>query len=87
MLGKYNQNDDSALVPIVRYQNNEQAQTAYRTFLTSYMPEAEGTGIVQLENKTWTMIKIDSNVLILVLEATQKDFGMNLMARLKPEHS
>lgn len=87
MLGKYNQNDDSALVLIVRYQNNEQAQTAYRTFLTAYMPEAAGTGIVQIENKTWTMLKIDGNVLILVLEATQKDFGMNLMARLKPEHS
>lgn len=85
MLGKYNQNDDSALVLIVRYQNNEQAQTACRTFLTAYMPEAAGTGIVQLENKTWTMLKIDGNVLILVLEATQKDFGMNLMARLKPE--
>ena len=82
VLGKYSQNNDSAFVLIIQYQNKELAKTAYRTFLASYMPEAEGTGIVRLENKTWTLIKIDGDFLILVLEATQKDFGMNLMARV-----
>ena len=48
------------------------------------MPEAKESGIVQVENKTWTMTKTDGSILIIVLEATQKDFGMNLMAKIKP---
>jgi hypothetical protein len=47
------------------------------------MPEAKGSGIAQMENNTWTMISENKNYLILALEASQKDFGINLMARVK----
>jgi len=47
------------------------------------MPEAKKSGIALMENKTWAMIKRDGNILILVLEATQQDFGMNLMSKIK----
>ncbi len=84
LLAKYTKNDNSAYVLLVQYQNNELANDAYHTFLTAYMPEAKESGIVQVENKTWTMTKTDGSILIIVLEANHKDFGMNLMAQIKP---
>jgi hypothetical protein len=84
VLAKYKGNDNSAYVLLVQYQNNELARDAYRTFLSAYMPEAKESGIVQVENKTWTMTKTEGSILIIVMEANQKDFGMNLMAQIKP---
>lgn len=83
-LAKYKGDDNSAYILLIQYQNSVLADDAYHTFLTAYMPEAIESGIVQVENKTWTMIKTDGSILIIVLEATQKDFGMNLMAQIKP---
>lgn len=84
ILANYQIKGSSAVVLLVEYQNNALAQDAYDTFLEVYMPEARETGIALVENKTWTMIKRAGNVLILVLEATRKDFGLNLMAKIKP---
>jgi hypothetical protein len=63
VLAKYKGNDNSAYVLLVQYQNNELARDAYYTFLTAYMPEAKESGIVQVENKTWTMTKTEGNIL------------------------
>jgi len=83
VLANYKKNDSSAVVLLVEYQSNELAKEAYGTFLKFYMPEAKKSGIALMENKTWAMIKRDGNILILVLEATQQDFGMNLMSKIK----
>jgi len=82
-LANYKNNDNSAVVLLIEYQNDELAKDAYDTFLEFYMPEAKASGIALLENKTWAMIKRGGNILILVLEATQQDFGMKLMSKIK----
>jgi hypothetical protein len=56
---------------------------AYYNFIVSYIPESKGSGVMQMENNTWTMINKNKNYLFLVLEASQKDFGNNLLARVK----
>ncbi len=83
-LAKYKGNDNSAYILLIQYHNSALADDAYHTFLAAYMPEAKESGIVQVENKTWTMTKTDGSILIIVLEANNKDFGMNLMAQTKP---
>ena len=83
ILANYKKNDSSAVVLLVEHQNDALAKDAYGTFLEFYMPEAKESGIALVENKTWAMIKRDGNILILVLEATQRDFGMNLMSKIK----
>jgi hypothetical protein len=84
LLAKYNQDDLSAYLLLIRYRNDEPAQTAYLSFLNAYMPEAKTSGMLQLENRTWTMIKHHRHFLILILEASQKQFGMNLLTKVKP---
>jgi len=84
VLAKYHQKDSSAYVLLIQYQSSEMAEDAYRSFLASYMPEAAESGITQVENKTWVMTKRNKNFLILVLEATHKDFGKDLLAKVKP---
>ena len=83
LLAKYRCDDDSAYLLLIEYQNQKQAKNAYYTFIESYMPEAKGSGVAQMENNTWTMINENKNYLILALEASQKDVGINLMARVK----
>ncbi len=83
VLAKYKGNDNSAYILLIQYQNSDLADDAYHTFLAAYMPKAKESGIVQAENKTWTMTKTQGSILIVVLEADQKDFGMNLMAQIK----
>jgi hypothetical protein len=83
VLANYKIKDNSAVVLLVEYQNDELAKDANGTFFKFYMPEAKESGLALLENKTWAMIKRDGNILILVLEATRQDFGMNLMAKIK----
>ena len=83
LLAKYHCDDNTAYLLLIEYQNQKQAKNAYYTFIESYMPEAKGSGVAQMENNTWTMINENKNYLILALEVTQKDFGVNLLARVK----
>ncbi|UCD32530.1 MAG: hypothetical protein JSV38_01110 [Desulfobacterales bacterium] len=83
VLSKYNKNQNSAIVLLIQYQKSEQAKIAYNTFIRSYMPEAEDSGIARMENKTWTMVKKDRNFIVLVFEATQHDYGVNLLSSIQ----
>jgi hypothetical protein len=83
ILAKYQKEERSAYVLLIQYQSGELAKKAYQNFIVSYVPEAKTSGMAQVENKTWVMTKIKKNYLILVLEATRKEYAIDLLAGIK----
>jgi len=83
LLAKYSYDNETAYLLLIEYEKIKQAKNAYFNFIVSYIPESKGSGVMQMENNTWTMINKNKNYLFLALEASQKDFGKNLLARVK----
>lgn len=83
VLAKYERHNGSAILILIQYQNDDSAKKALKTFLASYMPEAKESGIARMENNKWTLVKKNKNVLALVVEASLKNFGMNLLAKIE----
>lgn len=72
---------------LIQYETNGQAQKAYENFIKIYMPEARKTGSAQMENKKWTMAKIDKNMVKIVFEAADKNRASELLSTVKlPAH-
>jgi len=60
--------DDFLVLLLVRYESPQQARAAHDHFMNAYMPEANA-GPAQMENKKWTMARLDGNLLGIVFEA------------------
>ena len=82
LLAQYRENLRKAHLLLIRYPDSASAKKACDTFLKIYLPEAVDSGVAQLENGTWTMVKRNESLLILVSDASEKDFGMNLLAEV-----
>jgi hypothetical protein len=83
VLAKYERHNGSAILILIQYQNDDLAKNALNTFLAFYMPEAKESGVARMENNKWTLVEKNRNVLALVVDASQKDFGMNLLAKIE----
>jgi hypothetical protein len=68
---------------VVRYESEKKAQTAYKSFLRIYMPEALETGEVRAEDGLWTVTHLDGNSLGIVFEAAEKDRALMLLSEMK----
>jgi len=77
--------DDEALgfLLVVRYENEEKAQTAYYFFLRTYMPEAVGKGQIQTEDGLWTVTSLDGSTIGIVFEAAEKDRALMLLSEIQ----
>jgi hypothetical protein len=65
---------------VIQYPNQSQAETRYMSFLANYLPEALATGFAKLENGKWTMAKTTSQFLMIVFEATEKEWASDLIS-------
>lgn len=65
-------NDNSYLL-VLNYPNKEQTDSAYASFLTHYMPEAKGTGIIKTENNKWTACRKEKNYILINFDAPTKE--------------
>ena len=76
----YRIDQETGYLLLVQYVNEQQAEAAYESFLEIYMPEARETGFAQMENKKWTMAKINGQYIMIVFEAPDKDRASKLLS-------
>ena len=76
----YRMDQETGYLLLVQYVNEQQAEAAYESFLEIYMPEARETGFAQMENKKWTMAKINGQYIMIVFEAPDKDRASKLLS-------
>jgi hypothetical protein len=74
--------EDFMVLLLVRYENQQQAETAYARFIKNYMPEAKA-GLAQMENKKWAMALLDRDLLSIVFEAPDGQKAMDLQKAVK----
>jgi len=65
---------------MIDYKNPAKAKQAYQDFLTNYLPDAQATGFAKLENGKWTMAKLSDQLLLIVFEATGKEWAADLLS-------
>lgn len=73
----------TAFLLLIQYENNARAQAAYKSFIESYMPEAQDSGIAQMENGKWTMAKAEQSIVSVVFEAPDKEWAYKLQSEIK----
>ena len=82
LLAAYQRKEGSAQVLLVKYPDAEKAKGAYSSFLKHYLPDADPSGMAQLENKKWCGASVKGPWLAVVLEADSRDIASELLAGL-----
>jgi len=54
---------------IIRYPDKAVAGRAQASFRSGYMPEAKDTGLAEMENRLWTMVKQRENIVVIIFDA------------------
>jgi len=68
--------DDKSYFLLDGYPDKEQTDSAYDSFLTHYMPDSKGEGIVKTENKKWTACVKEKNYILIIFDAPTKEQAM-----------
>jgi hypothetical protein len=63
---------DKSYFLLIRYPNQEQADSAYGNFLVHYMPDAKEPGIAKMVNKKWTACVRHGSYVAVVFDAKTK---------------
>ncbi len=77
ILGEYQPGPTYLLT--VRYKSEALADEAYRSFVENYAPEAEKTGLVEIESGKWLNIKREHKYIMIVLDAPTEERAKNLL--------
>lgn len=84
VFAEYSVNSErTAYLLLIQYENNARAETAYKSFIGSYIPEAQDSGIDQMENGKWTMAKVEQGMVLVVFEAPDKEWAHELQSETK----
>ena len=65
---------------LLQYKNEPLANSAYRSFLRYYMPEARETGITLTENDCWTASDLNQNLIAIDFDAPDKERALNILS-------
>lgn len=82
-LALYYWRGESARLLLVIYPNAAEAAKAHASFLKHYLPEAESTGLVLLENKKWSAAALKGKRLAVVLDAESRELAKSLLEKVK----
>jgi hypothetical protein len=80
VIASYERGDDYNYLLIVDYPTDDRAQTAHRTFVDIYMPEAKETGLTQIEDGSWTASIQMGPFIAAVFDASTADRARQLLA-------
>jgi hypothetical protein len=83
VLSQSTEKNGRSRVLIVRYPDGEKSDRAYQTFVQAYVPDAGKPGIAQVEDKTWTAVKMKKNFIILVFSAPSEDEAVKIVAEVE----
>ncbi|MCP4667450.1 MAG: hypothetical protein GY849_13895, partial [Deltaproteobacteria bacterium] len=81
-LASYRIGKEDALLLLVMYPDAGKAEAAHKRFLAHYLPDADATGVVMLENKKWSALRLEDRLLIVVLEADSRRLAGRLMGEV-----
>jgi hypothetical protein len=79
VLAVYQRGGKRAHLLLVIYPNVAKATAAHKSFVKHYLPEAESTGAVLLEDGKWSGAGLRKELLILVLEADSRAMVQDLL--------
>lgn len=79
LLASYCRDGKRARFLLVRYPNPKRAIEAHKKFLGHYLPEAEGTTAILLENGKWSAASRKGGLLAVVLEADSRPLAEGLL--------
>ncbi len=79
LLASYHRGGQKATLLLVLYPNREIALKSLSSFLKHYLPEADKTGAVLLENGKWSAVQLKERLLVVVLESQSRKFAENLL--------
>ena len=85
VLSAYQLKEGAAQVLLVKYPDADKAKEAYSSFLKHYLPDADPSGMAQLENKKWCGASVKGPFLAVVLEADSREIAANLLRQLIPK--
>lgn len=68
---------------VIRYEDEQKALAAYRSFVANYMPEAAETGLVRAENKRWTQARATRDTVAVVFDAPTEKTALQMLAEIK----
>ncbi|MCP4723941.1 MAG: hypothetical protein GY863_02835 [bacterium] len=77
-----NENEETGFVLMVKYTTDGEASAAYDSFLRSYMPDAEDTGMIKTESGNWTSVKTNGNIISIVFEAPGEERANELQSQI-----
>jgi hypothetical protein len=81
ILASYN---DESRILCVRYPDKKQAKLAFDKFVSTYLPELKQKDIpVQLENSNWSAADIYQEFVIVIFDATDKEYAKFLLEGVK----
>lgn len=81
ILGEYQPGPTYLLV--IKYDSKISADTAYKSFIEYYAPDAYPTGIVEIEKGKWLNIKQEKKYIIIVLDALTEEQAVNLLSAFR----
>lgn len=67
-----------AFLLCIMYNNEDQAEKSLQDFIAGYIPEAETTGLAQIEEDQWVKVRAVANFLVIALEAPAEVIAGNL---------
>lgn len=74
---------DKSHLLLIQYPSSEEAAAAYADFAASYMPDAQGKGWIQTENKKWTVCRMHQRYVLVVFDALTQTDAQNLLTTLQ----
>ncbi|MFH1573046.1 MAG: DUF6599 family protein [Acidobacteriota bacterium] len=82
VLARYDRDGSRPVLLMIQYPAAVQAETACDKFIQAYMPEAGTTGLAEMENRRWTLAKVEDNLVTIVFEAASREAAEKLMSEI-----
>ena len=79
VLAKYRDGEKKFLLLLVEYKNIQDARAAHDNFVKHYLPELIQKKTVRIEDGTWTACQLQENLIIIVLNAPEKNNALHLI--------
>jgi hypothetical protein len=67
----------------VRYPDKKLAEEAMSSFREAYIPEADSSGLAQIEDDKWVAVGLESEFILLALDAPTQDSAISLIRAAK----
>jgi hypothetical protein len=82
-LAEYKRREEKARLLLVQYSQRGKAEKAHKSFLKTYLPEANATGPVLLENAKWSAAALRGKLLVIILDADSQQMAQSLIKEAK----